>query len=90
MGADPAINSSGDGTKPTTDGGVENIGAGEKFATGKYAIGESNVGPAPGGGQAGRRTDVQTTEEDDSVPFNLRGNTKPDTNVQPGRPPTDI
>ena len=90
MSADPAIHSSGDGTKPTTDGGVENIGAGGKLATGKSAIGESNVGPAPGGGQAGQRTDVETTKKDDSVPFNLRGNPEPDTNVQPGPPPTDI
>lgn len=90
MGGDPAINSRGDGTKPTTDGGIENIGAGGKFDTGKSAIGESNVGPAPTGGQAGRPKDVETTRKDDSVPFNLRGDPEPETNVEPGKPPTDI
>ncbi len=44
--ADNPITSSGDGSRPTTDGGVANIGAGGKFDVGRAATGEPNNAPA--------------------------------------------
>lgn len=83
-----AINRSGDGTRPVTDGTADNIGAGEKFATGRSAEGGENSGPAPAERMQGKRSDVAATKKDDSVPFHLRGNPEPDSNVEPGKPPT--
>lgn len=90
MSSNPAIHGSGDGTRPTTDGGVDNIGAGSGFATGKSAIGEANVGPAPSADRVDARTGTEATKKDDSVPFDLKGDTAADSNVEPGPPPTNI
>ncbi|MDB5892829.1 MAG: hypothetical protein JWQ88_360 [Rhodoferax sp.] len=82
-----AINRSGDGTRSTTDAGVDNIGAGEKFAGGKSATGEPNTGPAPHERLQEKRADVESSKRDDSVPFFLRGDPSSKSNVEPGDPP---
>ena len=88
MSSGTAINRSGDGTRPVTDGTADNIGAGEKFATGRSAAGGENTGPAPAERLQGKRTDVASSKKDDSVPFYLRGDPEPVPNVEPGPPPT--
>ena len=65
------INNSGDGTRPTTDGGVDNIGAAGSFTPGQPDPDTS--GPAPKEKMADlRRLDKASTDEDDSAPFNLK------------------
>jgi hypothetical protein len=82
-----AIHRSGDGTRSTTDGGVDNIGAGEKFASGRSATGEPNTGPAPHERLQEKRADVENTKKDDSVPYYLRGDPSSVPNTEPGDPP---
>lgn len=87
----PASNDSntghaGEGTRPTTSGGVDNIGAGEKFAVGESAAGEANVGPAPAEQMAAKRKDAEASRHDDSAPFGLRQDPTPETSRDPTQP----
>jgi len=66
-----ADSGSGDGTRPVTSGGADNIGAGEAF-TGKQTQGGDVSGPAPVERNSDRRKSVETSREDDSAPYNLR------------------
>lgn len=51
MANQPSVAASGDGTRPSTDGGLDNIGAGEKFTSKRNAVGEEVTGgPAPSEG----------------------------------------
>ncbi|WP_371436605.1 hypothetical protein [Polaromonas sp.] len=78
------IDASGDGTRPSTDGGVDNIGAGEKFSTKRNAAGEEmSGGPAPTEGTQDKRKDVKNSEKDDSAPFGLTQDFQPETNREP-------
>lgn len=88
MSSNPNINRSGDGTRPATDGTVDNMGAGEKFDTGRAATGQENTGPAPAERLQGKRTDREHSKHDDSVPYYLRDDPEPVPNVEPGPPPT--
>ena len=54
----------GDGTRPTTSGGVDNIGAGEKFSETKTGAGESASGAAPTEHMPAKRTVASTKEEE--------------------------
>ncbi|MDM0032127.1 hypothetical protein QTI33_08255 [Variovorax sp. J22P271] len=84
----PPVTGTGDGTRPTTSGGVDNIGAGEKFSSTKKATGETPSGPAPGGHMPAKRT-VETTRHDDSAAFELKEDLTPARNHEPedgGRP----
>lgn len=74
---------SGDGTRPTTDGGVDNIGAAGTFTPGK---GSSNE-PAPPEKMAENRKDKASVEQDDSAPLDMTESTKTTPNTEPGRPP---
>src|SRR3982751_2497316 len=79
---------SGDGTRPTTAGTVDNIGAGEKFSTKRDAEGgEVSGGPAPRDRMHEKRRDVEGTAHDDSAPYYLREDLTPETNKEklPGR-----
>ena len=76
-------NGSGDGTRPTTSGGTDNIGAGEKF-TGKRAKGGSeNTGPASPERMAAKRKDAEAAEHDGSAAYGLREDMEPETNKEP-------
>lgn len=73
---------SGDGTRPTTDGGVDNLGAAGGFTPGK---GSSNQ-PAPPETMSANRKDKASVKQDDSAPLSLTESTKTTPNTQPGRP----
>ncbi|VTU39357.1 hypothetical protein H6CHR_05455 [Variovorax sp. PBL-H6] len=76
---------SGDGTRPTTSGGTDNIGAGEKFS-GKRAEGGSgseDTGPAPPERMAAKRKNAEASEHDGSAAFGLREDMEPETNKEP-------
>jgi hypothetical protein len=66
------VTTSGEGTRPMTDGAADNIGAGEKFSTKRNAAGEEiSGGPAPKERMQDKRRDVEAAEHDDSSDFNL-------------------
>jgi hypothetical protein len=66
---------SGDGSRPTTSGGVDNIGAGEKFTDG---------GPAPHERMQDKRKDAESSRHEDSTAYNLHENLDPVPNPEPG------
>jgi hypothetical protein len=76
----PSVKGSGDGTRPTTSGGVDNIGAGESFTSTKNAAGEDVAGPAPEERMQGKRIDVESSRHDDSAAYNLREDLTPASN----------
>lgn len=78
----PQGEQSGAGARPTTDGGVDNIGAGEKFSSKRNAAGEEIGGPAPIEKMQGKRKNVEATKHDDSADFNLREDLTPTTNKE--------
>ncbi|MDB5827010.1 MAG: hypothetical protein JWQ73_1230 [Variovorax sp.] len=81
-----STSSSGDGSRPTTSGGVDNIGAGEKF-TGKHnPAGEDIGGPAPKEKMQEKRKDAESSKHDDSSAFDLRENPEPVPNTEPATP----
>ena len=75
--------SSGDGSRPTTSGGVDNIGAGEKFSTDTTPAGTQPSGPAPVERMAAKRKNVEASKHDDSAPFYLTEDLTPEANVEP-------
>ena len=60
-------NQSGAGSRPVTDGTVENIGAGEAFIPGS----PDSSAPAPTERMSDKRADAQSVEDDGSAPFGL-------------------
>ncbi|MDM0117252.1 hypothetical protein QTI66_34595 [Variovorax sp. J22R133] len=77
---------SGDGTRPSTDGGVDNMGAGEKFSSSRNRVGEDVAGPAPVERMRDKKRDVQGTKADDSAPFGLTQDLGSQRNQE--KPPT--
>lgn len=71
--------SSGDGTRPTTDGGVDNIGAAGSFTPGK---GSSNE-PAPREKMSESKKDRAAAKRDDSAPLGLTESTDSTPNTDP-------
>jgi hypothetical protein len=80
-----SVTGSGDGTRPTTSGGADNIGAGEKFSGGRSRSGSEDTGPAPPERMAAKRKNAEASEHDDSAAFGLREDMEPQTNKE--RPP---
>ena len=74
---------SGDGTRPATSGGVDNMGGGESFSGRKTAAGEDVSGPAPTERMQDKRKDVEATKEDDSAAFGLNEDLTPESNREP-------
>ncbi|WPB56281.1 hypothetical protein [Xylophilus sp. GOD-11R] len=76
--------STGDGSRPTTDGTIDNIGAGSAFnPSGKDA-------PAPRERMAEKRSDSRSVEDDGSAPFGAtesQESVKSDTGNQEPREP---
>lgn len=84
MTSNTRVSDSGDGTRPTTDGGTNNIGAGEKFTTKRNAAGEEiSGGPAPADGMRHKRKDVDGTKQDDAAAFELNENLESTPNTEP-------
>ena len=86
MNRAPGNMGTGDGTRPTTDGGVDNIGAGEKFTDSRSAAGEPDTGPAPGERMAQKRRNAEAARHDGSAAYGLRENFKSETNQEPSKP----
>jgi len=86
MNRAPGNPGSGDGTRPTTAGGVDNIGAGERFAAGSSDAGEQDSAPAPAERMARKRKNVEATRHDDSAAFGLTEDLRPETNQEPSKP----
>ena len=74
---------SGDGTRPTTAGGVDNIGAGSKLTDADDPQAETS-GPAPAEKMQQKRSDRASSKADDSAPLGLTDSTAPVTNKEPG------
>lgn len=77
---------SGEGSRPVTDGGVDNIGAGEKFTGQHTAAGGDVAGPAPVEHMQKKRKDAESVKHDDSAPFHLHGDATPVPNTEPATP----
>ncbi len=77
------IAGSGDGTRPTTDGGVDNVGAGEKFTTQRTAAGGEVTTHGPAERAGDKRLNAENSQRDDSAPFGLREDLTPDSNKEP-------
>jgi len=73
------IASSGDGTRPTTDGGVDNIGAAGGFNPGKP---ESQT-PAPREKFTERKQDRASAKEDGFAPLGIRQPASSTPNTEP-------
>jgi hypothetical protein len=63
---------SGSGTRPSTDGTIDNMGAGEAFLPGS----PDSSAPAPRERMSEKRADAQSVEDDDSAPFGLTESAK--------------
>jgi hypothetical protein len=83
------VHGSGDGSRPTTSGGVENIGAGEKF-TGKQTPGGDVAGPAPKERMSDKRSDVHNSKHDDLDAFGMREEQESETNREPAPRPDEM
>lgn len=66
--------SSGDGSRPMTDGTVSNVGAAKKFAA------NGNEAPANPERMSEKRQDVESAKTDDSDAFNLHEDLTPTRN----------
>jgi len=74
------IKGTGDGTRPTTDGGVDNIGAGEKFTTERTAAGSEVSAPGPKERMKDKKADVENAKHEDSAAFDLHEDVTPESN----------
>ena len=82
--SDISVSGSGDGTRPATSGGVDNMGAGESFTGKKTAAGEDVSGPGPAERMQDKRKNVEATKQDDSAAFGLTEDLTPASNREPG------
>jgi hypothetical protein len=79
--ANPGTAGSGDGSRPTTDGGVDNIGAASGFTPGK----PGSDAPAPPEKFAERKKDKASMAADGSAPMGLRESARTTPNTEPPR-----
>jgi hypothetical protein len=85
--SNPTVAGSGDGSRPTTSGGVDNIGGGEKFSSTKNAAGEDVSGPAPQERMQAKRKSAQSSKRDDSAALGLTEDLTPVPNREPAEQP---
>ena len=84
------VKSSGEGSRPTTDGTVDNIGAGKKLAPADTAKqGESNA-PPPREAMASKRSSAENSKKDDMDVFGIREDLSPEPNTEPVPDPKDM
>ncbi len=86
MNKTPGSIGSGDGTRPTTSGGTDNIGGGDRFTGHSSKASEENSAPAPAERMARKRKDVEASRHDDSAAFRLREDLRSETNQEPRKP----
>ena len=72
--------SSGDGTRPTTDGGVDNIGGAKSFTPGQ---GSADAAPAPKEKMSESKKDRAAMRRDDSAPMGLTESAENTPNTEP-------
>ncbi|CAA2109398.1 hypothetical protein [Variovorax paradoxus] len=84
--SNPPIPGTGDGSRPTTEGGVDNLGAGESFSGHKNEAGEDVSRPAPQERMQARRKSAEAARQDDSAAFGLTEDLTPVPNPEPGSP----
>lgn len=77
------LSGSGDGTRPTTSGGVDNIGGAEKFTTTRNRAGENVSGPAPREQMQAKRKSAASSQGKDSAAFGLTEDLTPERNREP-------
>lgn len=82
--SDTPVSGSGDGTRPATSGGVDNMGAGKSFTGRKTSAGEDVSGPGPTERMQDKRKNVAATKRDDSAAFGLTEDLTPAPNREPG------
>lgn len=70
---------SGDGSRPTTDGGVDNIGAAKSFTPGKGSVNA----PAPKEKTPASKKDRASMKRDDSAPMGLTESAPDTSNTEP-------
>lgn len=83
MSTDSKVTTSAEGTRPTTSGGTDNIGAGEKLSTTHNAAGGDVSAPAPGERMNAKRANVESTKHDDSASFGLHEDLSTEPNTEP-------
>lgn len=81
--SDRPISASGDGSRPATSGGVDNLGAGESFTGKRNIAGEDVAGPAPAEGMQAQRENIEASKHDDFAPFLLNEDLSSETNREP-------
>ncbi|MDQ0017380.1 hypothetical protein J2W23_005793 [Variovorax boronicumulans] len=85
MSSNTRVGSTGDGSRPTTSGGVDNIGGAGSFTARETNAGEDVAGPTPRERMQDKKKDVTATKHDDSAPFGLTEDLTPQTNREPGQ-----
>lgn len=76
---------SGDGTRPTTDGGVDNLGGADRLGQGDPPAGET-TSPAPKERMQDKRSDVEASRHDDSDAYHLHEDLSSEPNKEPADP----
>jgi hypothetical protein len=89
MPANNQSGNSGDGTRPTTSGGVDNIGAGERF-TGKQTPGGDVSAPAPTERMSEKRADARNSKHDDLDEFGMHEEQESEPNTEPVPRPEEM
>lgn len=85
MSTQSSMGTSGEGSRPTTDGGVDNLGGASAFTPGK-ATSPGSSSPMPTEKMAEKKSDKAAARGDDSAPLGL---TEPvDDNNDNSDPPT--
>ena len=78
----PPVTGSGDGTRPTTAGGADNIGKGEKFTGQRTPAGGEVQQPATPERMAATRKNVEASRHDGSDAFGLHEDLDPEPNKE--------
>lgn len=73
------LNTSGSGTRPTTDGGVDNIGAAGTFVPGRGSV----DAPVPAEKMRESKQDAASARRDDSAPLGLKQAARGTPNTEP-------
>jgi hypothetical protein len=85
------VSTSGEGTRPTTSGGVDNIGAGEKLGSKRNAAGEEvGGGPAPAERMGAKRHDVENNSRNDLDVFGMREDLSSEPSTEPKPAPEEM
>ena len=87
MTANSAAGGTGQGSRPTTDGGVDNIGGASSFTPGKE-LKEGESSPMPAEKMAEKKNDKEAMKRDDSAPLNLHQSPGDEPSTDPSNPVT--